>query len=377
MVEKADSFGVHGPRRSVVAIPAKDEANHIGPCLTALAVQRGRVPDAVVLCLNNCTDGTAAVVREASTALPFPVQVIAVSLRAQRACAGAARRIAMNRAALIAGSDGVVLTTDADGQVAPDWLAANCAAIAEGADAVAGQADIDPDGAALIPPHLHAIDRRECGYAALLDEIASLLDPDPADPWPRHDEHSGASIAVTVEAYRRAGGMPASRIAEDRDFFDALRRIDARIRHSRQARVTVSARIVGRAQGGMADTIRRRIEAVDPFLDDRLEPVADAMRRIRLRAALRSAWRAGRRDDPHLAARLGVALAPLLTARHFGEAWQRVEKASPILQRQRVALAKLVQQSARAERLRDRLRDGVQFSAAEDRAGIPLAEAAE
>ena len=156
---------------------------------------------------------------------------------------------------------------------AGNWLARNLDAIARGADAVAGQAEIEPEGAKLIPAHLHAIDARECAYAALLDEIRALLDPDPADPWPRHDEHSGASIAVTVEAYRRAGGMPDVSLAEDRAFIDRLRLVDARIRHERGVSVVVSARTVGRADGGMADTMRRRIAQPDEFLDERLEPV--------------------------------------------------------------------------------------------------------
>ena len=37
---------------------------------------------------------------------------------------------------------------------------------------------------------------------------------------------------MTVAAYWRAGGMPATPLGEDRAFFDALRRMDARIRHA-------------------------------------------------------------------------------------------------------------------------------------------------
>jgi hypothetical protein len=53
---------------------------------------------------------------------------------------------------------------------------------------------------------------------------------------------------------------PGTPLGEDRAFFDALRRVDARIRHVPGVRVVVSARIVGRAPGGMADTMRRRVE---------------------------------------------------------------------------------------------------------------------
>jgi len=80
----------------------------------------------------------------------------------------------------------------------------------------------------------------ECAYAAALDKIASILVPEAWDPWPRHTEHSGASIAVTLAAYRLVGGMPPAPIAEDRRFFAALRAAGARIRHAPEIAVVVS-----------------------------------------------------------------------------------------------------------------------------------------
>jgi hypothetical protein len=364
------------PGRAIIAIPARNEADEIGGCLTALAAQRGATLDGAVLCLNNCTDGSASIVRAMAPSLPFGVQILEPEFPPALACAGQARRMAMDHAATLAGPDGIILTTDADGRAAPGWLAANLAALRAGADAVAGQADIEPAGAALIPPHLHAIDARECAYAALLDEIRALLDPDPADPWPRHDEHSGASIAVTVAAYRRAGGMPPARLAEDRAFFDALRQVDARIRHERVARVTVSARIIGRAPGGMADTIRRRIGSVDEFLDNRLEPVADAVRRARLRVRIFRAWRGETVDTAGLNARLGLAVEACLAVPFFGMAWAEIERRSPTLRRRRVALADLARQTARAVRVRDALGRDTPLSAPADRAGTAHRDAA-
>ncbi len=369
----------------LAAIPAKNEADALPGCLSALAAQHGAALDGVVLCLNNCNDGSARVVRDLAPVLPFTVHGLDVTLPAARACAGVARRLAMDRAAILAGPDGIVVTTDADSRVAPDWLAVNVAAIHAGADAVAGRAEIEPQGAALIPAHLHAIDARECRYAALLDEIAALVDPDPYDPWPRHDEHSGASIAVTVAAYRRCGGMPPVALAEDRAFFAALRLVDARIRHAPEARVVVSARLEGRATGGMADTMRRRLKAVDPYLDARLEGVAAALRRVRLRAALRAAWqrprRAGAADVAHLSRLLGVEVAAGLDGRYFGAVWAQIEATSPILARRRVALRDLARQTARAERVRHALRrhrDGVsRMNAAAGPDDTGLADAAD
>lgn len=348
----------HGPFGPVaVAIPARDEEDEIHPCLHALAAQDNAGIDHVVICLNNTTDRTGEAIRAMMPGLPFAVEVLEVTLPAERACAGVARRIAMDRAADLAGPSGVVLTTDADGRVAPGWLACNLAALDAGAEAVFGRAVIDPQGAALIPAHLHDIDARECAYATLLDELAHLIDPDPHDSWPRHQEHSGASIAVTTAAYRRAAGMPPVCNAEDRAFHGALRRVDAAIRHDPGACVTVSARIFGRAQGGMADTIRRRMACVDEYLDDALEHVAEAARRAGLRARMRQAW-SGLDGDPMalqiLAAGLHLpedTISRLTACRYFGTAWAEIEETSPVLERRRVRLADLGGQTARAQRL--------------------------
>ena len=64
----------------------------------------------------------------------------------------------MQEAARLAGPAGVLLTTDADGLVDPDWLAANLAAIEAGADAVAGWCELHPVEWGAIPPRLHEDD---------------------------------------------------------------------------------------------------------------------------------------------------------------------------------------------------------------------------
>jgi hypothetical protein len=42
--------------------------------------------------------------------------------------------------------DGVILTTDADSQVAPNWIAQNLAAFEAGGEAVLGRIDLDIEG---------------------------------------------------------------------------------------------------------------------------------------------------------------------------------------------------------------------------------------
>ncbi len=323
-----------------MALPVRDEEDRLGPCLAALFDGSVR-PDAVVVLLNNCSDGSERITREAAGR--WPVHPLACRLPPEQANAGHARALAMRHADALCGDGDVLLTTDADGVVAPGWLAANLAAFAGGAEAVCGRAVIDPVEALLIPAHLHEDDARETRLTTLLDEIASRLDPDEADPWPRHTEHSGASIAVRCALYRRAGGLPACESGEDRAFVDALQRLDARVRHASDAVVTVSGRTEGRARDGMADAIRRRIMRQDELTDDRLEPARDAWRRVVLRAGARAAWAQGG-TGCGLAHDLGLGAAvvsDLLGGAHFGAAWAALSALSPRLVRRRVAFAAL------------------------------------
>ena len=313
----------------------------------------------VVLLLNNCTDATAAIVRDLARRLPIALHRVEVTLPTFKANAGTARALAMEHAAAMAAPDGVLLTTDADSVVPRHWLQANLACIRAGADAVAGRAVIDPEEALLIPKTLHEADARECAYAAVLDEIASLLDPDPGDPWPRHSEASGASIAVTMRAWSVTGGMRPIPLGEDRAFVDALYAHDLRVRHAPEVWVTVSGRIHGRAEGGMADTIRRRLMRPDPFLDDRLEPVTAAANRCWLRRRARDLHESGVSTD-RLATLIGVPsgqLKRLLREQCFGKAWAHIERESAVLLRRRVRVEGLACEMDRAVALRDQLRD--------------------
>ncbi len=347
-----------GPGCAVaIAIPVKDEAERIGGCLRSLAGRHGNPDHQVVLLLNNCTDATAAVVAALRPSLPMTVHAIECTLPRSQASAGFARRLAMQHAARLLRPNGVLMTTDADGCATPGWIAANLAAMRDGAKVVAGQAVIDPVEAALIPQHLHDDDALECAYADLLDEIDALADPDPTDPWPRHSEHSGASIAVTLDAYLRAGGIPAVKMGEDRAFVAALWRIDAPIRHALGVQVVVSGRTVGRAAGGMADTMRRRIVHQDSMIDDRLEPAHMRARRAALRVRFAAARRAGD-CPPLLSLSLGVAHAELAAAMALpfvGAGWAMLEACSPALLQQGVARADLHRELRRARDIRNSL----------------------
>lgn len=333
---------------ALVAIPVRDEVERIADCLLALDGQNGPAPG-VLLLVNNTTDATVTRVADLVPALRCPVQVIEHVFPLAQANAGNARRMAMAEADACAPRGVPLLTTDADGRVGPGWLAANLRHLNRGLDAVFGRAVIDPVEAEQIPPALHEADARECVYAALLDEIAALIDPDPDDPWPRHTEHSGASIAVSRAAFHAVGGIPAVPLGEDRAFHHALRRADARIVHAREVQVVVSGRILGRADGGMADTIRRRLAAPDTMLDDALEPVAAWVRRVRMRRAARAAFRAevGERKGG-----FDRVTGERLAGPIFGEAWASLDVALP---RTRVPVTGLAAEMEAGLAIRDRL----------------------
>jgi hypothetical protein len=346
---------------TAIAIPVHNEAALIAACLESLDNQVGAQPDHIVLLANNCTDATVPIARAVTMQRGTTLHVIEMNLPPEESSAGHARRLAMQCAAALAGKHGVLLTTDADARVDPEWLAANLAALEAGADVVCGWVELDPIDWGNIPSILHEDDARECAYDSLCDTLHARLDPDPDDPLPRHTQHSGASIALTAVIFARCGGVPDVPSGEDRALIAALRRVDARIRHAPEVHVVVSGRIDGRSKGGMADTIRRRLAGPDAYLDDRLEPAADCARRAASRRQLRAVLESGE-GAAALAAQLefdGARLEALLRM-SLGAAWYEVEAESPVLRRRRVAVGDLPAEVQAAEAILSALDRGDQ-----------------
>lgn len=358
---------------AIVAIPARDEAGRIEACLRALADQRaldggpldwrGR---AVLVLANDCADDTAARARALQPALPFALLCREVRLPPALAHAGGARRAALDLAAdhlaaallpTTGARDGVLLSTDADTRARPDWLARNLAAIAAGADAVAGSIALDP---AERPPLFAGARHLEAAYADLSAEIAARLDPRPHDPWPNHRWAWGASLAVRLSAYRRIGGLPAVRLAEDRALVARIEAADLRVRHALDVGVWTSPRLAGRAPGGYADLLRSYVADEDAPCDALLEPALLTCRRALWRARLRRLHALGRLGAVALwAPRLNLS-APearaLLGPPAFGAVWQAVERASPRLVPVRLRPRQLPEEIEVLERVLARLR---------------------
>ena len=355
-----ERFGLgDGAPHAVIAIPVKNEAERVGGCLQSFATQEGvDLGDvAVLLLLNNCTDGTADMVRALAPELPYRLELHQVEFDAAHANAGWARRLAMEAAAKLAAPDGVLLTTDADTLVHCDWIEANLREIEAGHDAVAGYVMADPMELMELPPAILERGRLEWEYQQLAAELDARADCEDHDAWPRHNQNCGASAAVTLRAYRLIGGLPPRPVGEDRALFEMIRRIDGKIRHSLEVQVVTSARTDGRACGGLADEIRLRTDPDHPC-DEALEVAIATLRRAQWRFELREAWEAGRIEGVAdvWAKKLKVDAAAFRTAahrRHFGAFWAELEALSPKLVRRLVTPAELPREHRRIRRLVD------------------------
>ena len=250
--------------RAIVTIPAKNEAATLTRCLTAFVAQvfvdgTPLPPDSfeIVLLLNNCTDDTAALAHAWRAANPaITLHVAERNLPHNHAHVGTARKLLMDAAFERLSSAQpkltAILSTDADTVVAPDWISQSLHALEQGADVVGGFIHLLLEDLAALPPplrHRYLQDRR---YAALVAQLEDRLDPRPGDPWPRHLDHFGSSLAVTPQAYVRAGGMPAVTPLEDEAFIDNVRRANLILRHEPAVKVFTSARLRGRAELGLA-----------------------------------------------------------------------------------------------------------------------------
>lgn len=327
----AASILLPAPLRAVgIAVPAYNEGESIAACLGALdrAAARTLGPVFTVVLVNNSRDKTAQVAREFRS-LAMTTVVAEVELPAASAHAGGARRAALDWAAALIPGDGVLMTTDADSVVDPGWVAANLAELAS-ADAVAGVVAFDEATHAALPPMpLRALEWR---LAECHARLASLIDPRPHDPWPNHLWAWGASLALTVAAYRRIGGLPAVPLAEDRALAAAVEAHDLKLRHSHVPVVYTSARLHGRAPGGFADLLRSYAGDDTTLCDAALEPTADLVRRLQRRATLRAVFERCR-------------------ASGFGAHWQEIEANTPDLARTRLAPTELRSEVALAEHL--------------------------
>ncbi len=202
-----------------VIVPVRNEAETLTATLTALSKQidlTGK-PFAskryeVILLANNCSDDSAAIAHHFARQHDLVLHVVEKTLSSSEAYIGRVRKILMDEAyrrlESLGRKQGIIASTDGDSEVAPTWIAANLHAIAAGADAVGGRIMTNRSDRACLDPYARACYLREVGYRYLIAELESYLDPNSNDPFPRHYQHYGASLAVTAQMYKQAGGLP-------------------------------------------------------------------------------------------------------------------------------------------------------------------------
>ncbi len=273
-----------------VCVPSRDEAVCLPVLLAALAQQDvgGIVP--VAIGLNNTTDRSADVIQAARLRWygRLSIRVEAVTFEPNLAHAGSARRHAMALGAEVVGHrpDAVLISTDADSRPPASWVGANLTALEDGVEVIGGRLEVDDqDG---LTPRMMQARRLWDDYWAAVRLIEDAVDPVAWDPAPRHGDHTGASLAMRVETWQAAGGVPVVPSGEDRALVAAAVALGARLRHPPSVWTRVSARTVGRACGGMAThmaDLARTLEAGEPMM----APSFDQWRR-------RALWRRTQRD---------------------------------------------------------------------------------
>jgi glycosyltransferase involved in cell wall biosynthesis len=251
-----------------IVVPARDEGVRIEKCLSALVGQvdsDGKPIDGskyeVVVLANNCYDETAARARTFGARHPrLVLHVVEIELPPERSYVGCARKLLMDEACrrffLLGRPDGIIVSTDADSFVDPGWIAGIIREVDAGADAVGGRIVADRVERLLLDPSVELTYLRQVAYDFLIAELEDLIDPDPFDPFPRHFNHIGASLAVTAGLYARIGGLPDVLEDEDKALYRAILRSGGRFRHSLDVRVTTSARLDGRVERGFSAGLR-------------------------------------------------------------------------------------------------------------------------
>ncbi len=304
---------------AAIVVPARNESLRVADCLRALAAQRGfdRERMLVVVVANGCDDATFDIAARTSVSLKLPCRVLEVSFGADHGV-GLARRIGIDSARRTLPRDGIVATTDADGRVAPDWLAATARHLRV-ADAVCGRIEPDARELATLPEPVRAQALLEATWRRLARRLEDLIDPVAgATPARAHENAGGASLAFRLPAYLEIGGFRAMRCDEDRDIVARMKHAGLRVAHADDVVVHASCRLTGRAPGGMADTLARRAGGVDDEADQPIEAPDALLRRLRARAACR-------REDPL----------------RFELRWPRIEAADPALARVPVRISEL------------------------------------
>jgi glycosyltransferase involved in cell wall biosynthesis len=209
-----------------VIIPVHNEETLLGNCLVAL--QRAAAhPDLrgetvhILVVLDSCTDASAQI------ALAHGVASIAVDARNVGEARATGMRLLVDQGARW------LACTDADSQVAEDWLVAQ---LHQGTDVVCGTVQI-------------------ADWGNIPDEVQAEYQ----GRYHNGDGHRhihGANLGFSALAYIRAGGFQPLAVDEDVELVTRFQQSGASIAWTAMPRVVTSARLEVRMAGGFADYLR-------------------------------------------------------------------------------------------------------------------------
>lgn len=212
-----------------VCIPAHNEEELIGACLQSVFIAANFAGLAgegvsVAVVLDNCSDGTAAIVSQ------WPCVALAINASNVGQARDAGAQYLLQRQARW------LAFTDADSCVAPDWLAVQ---LEQGAEVVCGTVEVDS----------------WAGHGANADTARRRFESSYQDQEGHRHVH-GANLGVSALSYQLAGGFEALRCGEDQALVDRLVHLGFHIAWTARPRVTTSGRPVSRVEDGFAGAIR-------------------------------------------------------------------------------------------------------------------------
>lgn len=235
---------------AAICIPVRNEQKTLPALIDALAaLELPAVDLAVFFLLDSCTDASERILRDRAATFAHRM-AIGLDAPSADANAGRARRSAMALGLDHArsGSNGILLSTDADSQPRPDWVRAAVYGLGL-ADVVAGRI---VRTAAESDPAQGRVER----YFDRIHALRRTIDPVPWDLDAGSHFSGGANLGFRLSAYEALGGFRPLASGEDAALLDDASRAGFRVRREPGMVVETSSRRDGRAPGGLAAALR-------------------------------------------------------------------------------------------------------------------------
>lgn len=255
-----------------IAVPVRDEEALLPRALDALltAMRSSSMRGGLVFVINDTTDNSAMIIRRTLKKALVAFAIVENSFASEIRNAPHARRMALDIAWCCA-PGGVLLTTDADSYVGPNWIASRLSHIASGYDLVCEDVRLDEQELALLPTQVAAVGEAERAYFEASNRLWRFWTAEPADYFTYRA--SGASLAIRSDAYRKIGGLPTPSIGEDTALCEAVLAAGLKVGMPNDGETRTSARLRSRAQGGCGACLKSRASADDPLCDPALIPL--------------------------------------------------------------------------------------------------------